>query len=568
MPEAGAYRRPWNVLFYYTGSFRDGTVTGAEIAEAEFLKAIVACRLFRRLQIVSKLPDLQQQRLADFLQIVDRRDVKLDSIRNLRSLVKAAPPDLALCPYVFQFQLDPLRAEQAFPIAGYVHTISTLDAKSGLARNLRMPDHHLDVALCPTPSVERGLKAIAAELPGFERSPVPTRIVPLGLDASFVRPAEEAERERLRAALGVGPEEAVFLYVGRLSPWTKMDLLPLLDAFALASARTPAALRLFIVGQEQASGYADILKERSRQLGIGDKVVIKDRIGREELPAIYNASDAFVSPSDNRQETFGLTLVEAMAAGLPVIAADWNGYADVLGRDGGLLIPSLAVKGDEELVSDLYYRGILEIAAQMSQATAISITHLADAMAAVAEDRAFRQRLARSARERFLTHFRWQSVFESLVKIWEEQVAAAERWRSLALSRPQPELSLNLDACFGHYPSRRWSDEARLRPARRSTADHDLLLTSLARVSNIDWARCLELRSQVEAGESSTLAELLGPGESPAAARRCIAFLIKHGLLEVEWDALLPNPAREADDALSGFAAMGEERTVQAGMAR
>lgn len=559
MAEPGSCRRPWNVLFYYTGTFRDGTVTGAEIAEAEFLKAIVAHRLFRRLQIVTQLPEDQQQQLAAFLGIDGRSDVSLGAIRDIRALVAASPPDLALCPYIFQFQLDPIRTEHRFPVCGYVHTISTLDAKSSLARNLRMPDHGLDVALCPTRSVEKALRAMAADLPGVAATAtVSSRIVPLGLDPDFVRPVEAAERERLRTALGIAQDEIVFLYVGRLSPWTKMDLLPLLDAFARASERTSAPLRLRIVGQEQANGYVGVLRARCAQLRIADKVVIIDDARRETLPSTLAAVDAFVSPSDNRQETFGLTLVEAMAAGLPVIAADWNGYSDVLGADGGLLVPSLAIEGDEALVQDLYYRGVLPIAAQMSQTSAISIPHLAQAMARVAQNPAFRHDLARSARQRFLTRFRWDNVIEALIETWDGQVAAAERLHALTRARPQPELALDLDACFRHYPSRGWSDAAELWIVRAPDDDHDLLLASIARAAHVDWPRCVELRSRLMTGASRTLDALLDPGEPSALDRRSIAFLIKHGVIDIDWDALRSNAAREEDDAVPCLSVIGE----------
>src|SRR5262249_57736317 len=69
-------------------------------------------------------------------------------------------------------------------------------------------------------------------------------------------------------------------------------------------------------------------------------------IGRPDQTArrgAYAAADIFMSLADNIQETFGLTPVEAMAAGLPVIVSDWNGYRDTV-RHGaeGFLIPTIA----------------------------------------------------------------------------------------------------------------------------------------------------------------------------------------------------------------------------------
>ena len=63
-----------------------------------------------------------------------------------------------------------------------------------------------------------------------------------------------------------------------------------------------------------------------------------------QLPdALWAGADIFVSLVDNVQESFGLTPIEAMAAGLPVVVSDWDGYRDTA-RNGedGFLIPTVA----------------------------------------------------------------------------------------------------------------------------------------------------------------------------------------------------------------------------------
>ena len=59
----------------------------------------------------------------------------------------------------------------------------------------------------------------------------------------------------------------------------------------------------------------------------------------------WSAADLFTSLSDNIQETFGLPPVEAMAAGLPVVITDWNGYRDTL-EDGvqGIAVPTISAQ--------------------------------------------------------------------------------------------------------------------------------------------------------------------------------------------------------------------------------
>ena len=60
----------------------------------------------------------------------------------------------------------------------------------------------------------------------------------------------------------------------------------------------------------------------------------------EDRKLALAAADLFCSPADNLQETFGLSVLEAMASSLPVVASDWNGYRDlVLHGSTGWLVP-------------------------------------------------------------------------------------------------------------------------------------------------------------------------------------------------------------------------------------
>jgi glycosyltransferase involved in cell wall biosynthesis len=80
------------------------------------------------------------------------------------------------------------------------------------------------------------------------------------------------------------------------------------------------------------------LTQHAQRLGIGDAVRFLGYLDRtRELPDCYAAADVFVFAS--RTETQGLVLLEAMAAGLPVIALSAMGTADILADAGGVLVP-------------------------------------------------------------------------------------------------------------------------------------------------------------------------------------------------------------------------------------
>ncbi len=540
-------RRAWDVVFLYSGAFRTGAITGAEIAESAFLRASIRAGLFRSMRVFSRLSPDGVDRLSTYIGIDPAdRSVTFLPIEELGPSTRALPPTLALCPYTFQHQLDPLRIERPFPISGFVHSISDLDAKVGIAKNLRMPYSRYDTALCPSRSVRIALHAIAAEISSDDGVMPTTHVVPLGVDGDTFGPDGAADGAARREALGIGVDDCAFLYVGRLSPWTKMDLLPLLDAFARACQATTRPLRLLLVGQEQASGYAEMLRARAVDLGIANRVAVLDGMDRIDLPALFAAANCFVSPSDNRQETFGLTLVEAMASSLPIIAADWNGYRDVVG-DAGLLVPTIVARANHDLANDLLYRGSLPIGAHFSQLTAVSLAGMTAAMTLLADDTQLRESLGAAGLARYRLHFQWSRVLAQLLPIWAGQihaVAAAGEHRNR-----RPELTIDNERCFGHYPSRSWSQNMTIRPRRAPTIVHDRILAGIAGVAAIDWPLCLRLRAAIDAEPGIALSDLERlEGKEDGAVARSIAFLTKHGLVDFDWDTVPTNLAKPGSD--------------------
>lgn len=86
-----------------------------------------------------------------------------------------------------------------------------------------------------------------------------------------------------------------------------------------------------------------LVTELCGSVGLGSQVTIEANVSQERKDLLYSASDVFCSLVDNYQETFGLTLLEAMSHGLPVIASDFNGYRELV-QPGitGFLVPTYA----------------------------------------------------------------------------------------------------------------------------------------------------------------------------------------------------------------------------------
>ncbi len=155
-------------------------------------------------------------------------------------------------------------------------------------------------------------------------------VIPTATDlARFMQPATEID---WRARLGLAAQDRVALWVGR--PVYVKNLPLLIDAFARVHAQYPAA-KLVLAGDiTNAAITAQITR-----LSLGGVVRLTGRVPHADLPSLYQAADVYVHSS--RYEGFGLVLVEAAAAGLPLISTITDGARDIIRQDEtGLLVPA------------------------------------------------------------------------------------------------------------------------------------------------------------------------------------------------------------------------------------
>ncbi|MEU6057107.1 glycosyltransferase [Streptomyces sp. NPDC047097] len=151
--------------------------------------------------------------------------------------------------------------------------------------------------------------SVARRLADWGVRPSRIRVVANGIDAgrfAFDPAARAAERSRL----GLAPDAHVVGGVGRLVPGKRFDAL--VRGFAEVAGELPAA-RLLLVGDGPERERLRLLAE---DCGVADRTVWAGAAGADRLPGLLAAMDLFVSPSED--EAFGLAVVEALAAGLPV----------------------------------------------------------------------------------------------------------------------------------------------------------------------------------------------------------------------------------------------------------
>ncbi len=204
--------------------------------------------------------------------------------------------------------------------------------------------------------------------------------------ARFTNP-DRGAAARIRAGLALPPGTVLFGSVGRLNEAKQQQLL--LQALrALLDAAVPAALVIVGDGELRAT-----LEGECRRLQLGAAVQLLG--ARSDVPELLAAMDVFVLCS--RTEGYSLALIEASAAGLPIVATDVGGNAEIVQHQrSGLL-----VAGD--------------------------VSALAAAMAALAADAALRQRFAREAAQWAEREGSLDTMYERYLALYRQGAASRRR---------------------------------------------------------------------------------------------------------------------------------------------
>ena len=194
---------------------------------------------------------------------------------------------------------------------GYPRTAKAADAIIINSESLRSEVHkHLDV------------------------DPSKLRLIPEAVDHELFRQGDRAEAgRRLKEQYGI--DEPFVLFVSSLWPYKNCD--GLLRAFALAKPHLDRR-RLVVVGPGRDTAYVGGLRALAAQLGIAEDVTWVGGVPLERTVDFYRAADVFVYPS--RNETFGLTILEAMACGCPVVTSDCSAMPETAGGAALLADPN------------------------------------------------------------------------------------------------------------------------------------------------------------------------------------------------------------------------------------
>jgi len=311
-----------NVLVFNWRDIRNPEAGGAEVHIHEIMRALVA-RGHRVTQLASSFPGCEKNAVADGIRILRRGKwyaanftLPLAYLRELRSEkfdvvvedINKIPfytplytkaPVLAIVPHLFGTTVF---QEASFPFAMYVYSYERL-----------------------IPAVYRGVRFLAIsestkrDLAARGIRPEMVSVVECGLDHGLYRP------------LQVPRDDNLIVYLGRLRKYKCVHFL--IRAMKLVRERVPGA-RLVVVGD---GPYRKTLESLAANLGLAGAVEFRGHVSEDEKVRLL--SQASVAGNPSPKEGWGLTVVEANACGVPVVASRSPGLVDSV-RDGetGILV--------------------------------------------------------------------------------------------------------------------------------------------------------------------------------------------------------------------------------------
>jgi glycosyltransferase involved in cell wall biosynthesis len=201
----------------------------------------------------------------------------------------------------------------------YLPVLGELISETSMSAYLPVFCRLCDLIIAPSPGMRDVLVRFGVD--------APIDVVPNGVD---IHPFRQALNPLDRAQFGFGPDDVVLIYVGRLGPEKNLSFL--LRSFA-GTAKAYDHIGLILVGD---GPEREDLQEQAAYLKIDKRVYFTGSIPYEQMPGYLSMADAFVTASVT--EVHPLSVIEAMAAGLPVLGIQSPGVGDTV-EDGvtGLL---------------------------------------------------------------------------------------------------------------------------------------------------------------------------------------------------------------------------------------
>ena len=472
------------------------------------------------------------------------------STHRLENIGNVYYPGPGLAEFSFQRSLI---GHQKWSLCGITHTTSSSLAMDSIAALLTAPVQPWDALICTSTAVKKNVETLITAQAEYLRDrlgavkfPTPQLpVIPLGVHCDdFV--FSDDERKKARRLLGATDQTIIVLFMGRLSFHAKAHPLAMYQALQKVSNATKKEIMLIECGWHANEFIKTAFKQASDTACPSVKTIQLDGRQAELRKIAWSSSDIFCSLSDNIQETFGITPVEAMAAGLPVVVSDWNGYKDTVEHGkNGFLIPTLMPQAG--LGSDLALRHALGIdsydqyCGYSCSLISVDVEATAEALSSLVQSETLRKTMGEAGRKRARDYYDWTKVMPTYEALWNELNNIRAKAKDVVNTQNVWPARLDPFYSFSNYPTSRLTpstllslvDEDEHLAIKRWRTYQNLSMVNYAK--NI-WIKDSEIESIFNAASSKpvmaeTLLKNIAPDRKPYALRS-LAWLLKMGLLK------------------------------------
>lgn len=468
------------VIIYEAGSFdaNQRQVKGRQVAGASFLEGFVRHGDIDAVQAIAFGENAHARLKAAVDRAAEHRtrsgavSAKIVGLGDLAAVSRVGTlfnPDPSLGVYARRRRHI---GQRRYSICGITHTISSHGPIDMIADYLTEPVQSWDALICTSTSVRSAVERTLDLQADYLESRLGVRpknlaqlpVIPLGVDAGkFAALGDDARRRAaLRSRLGIEDGDLAVLFFGRLAIHAKAHPYPMLLAMQRAheilsrsqtsplqtspspTSPSPNSPRLHFIftGQFPSAGIEIGMREMPAVVCPDVSVHFLHGADPELASGSWAAADLFMSLSDNIQESFGITPIEAMAAGLPCIVSDWDGYKDtVIDGEVGFRAPTTVPPiGGGQVFARNYALGVStydRYIGAASQVTAVSVEAAADAVVTLARDPERLRAMGQAARARAMAEYDWGRIIPAYQELWAE--LAARRTSAEESAPPDPK---------------------------------------------------------------------------------------------------------------------------------
>ena len=427
----------WSIWYEDEGYDINGErIMGRQAAGWSFLKGIIKDR-----------PD----RVSAFIKNVDQRNSFIEKVKSVIA------PDHQM-DIDFIYYPEPYKSEEyggifipgpgisefcskrsyhghdKYSVVGITHTTASHKVMDGLSSIVTSDIMPWDAIICTSDCVldtvnkviedrfEKLNSKLSIKNPVYPQLPV----IPLGTDKDEFEYTDKYKKQS-RKSLGIKDNDIVIVYVGRLSFHAKAHHLPMYLALENCSKELKSNEKIHII---QTGWFAnDFVKnafvDEGKRICPSVEFHFLDGKDQNNKHITLSSGDIFISLSDNIQETFGLTPIEGMAAGLPVLVSDWNGYKSTVRQNiDGFRVNTIAL--DSGYGEDLAYDHMMNkinydhYIGMSVQRVALNISDCIEKLSILIKDKDKRKKFGKAGKQRIKDTYDWPIILKKYKNLANE----------------------------------------------------------------------------------------------------------------------------------------------------